>query len=264
MFYKFILALCLLSSSVYGGIIVNDSYEAFDPIIATCDVEQADVDVIYEWQVSENVKFQAVEGGSKLFIWAKPGKHTLDCVAILQFKRTITILVRNPEFPNDPSKAEMKDIVVIEKIQTKRFKKGFEVKGTIPVPPTPDPEPDPQPDPQPDPEPQPDKDPIPEPGFSVIIIEETKDRETLSKEQVAVLQSTKIQSLVKSYGGDFRQTDDDSPLTYENPKWAKAIQRERQSLPWIIVSNDKKWYEGPLPKDLNSAIKLIETHKPEK
>ena len=77
-----------------------------------------------------------------------------------------------------------------------------------------------------------------------------------------VLQSTEIGNYVRRSGGHFRQTDDDSPLPYEDPRWADVIKRPRTSLPWIIVSNDKTWYEGKLPNNIDETLQLIEKHVP--
>ena len=62
----------------------------------------------------------------------------------------------------------------------------------------------------------------------------------------------------------FHQVDDDSPTLYQKPKWGKALKRERTGVPWIIISNDETWFEGPLPLTLEQTINLIKQHTPSK
>ena len=261
MFYKFITICSLLISSAYGGIVLEDNYQPFEPIIITCDVDSNVDGVVYDWNLSDTVKFVAIDGGKRLHVWAPPGTHDIDCTVVVPKTKTVTILIRDAEYPDDISKAQMKDIIVVEGVNIERFKEVLSVGDTIP---TPSPQPDPTPEPTPEPVPVPDPigiDPIEEIGLNVIIIEETDDRiDKVSREQLATLKSTKVKELVLKQGGDFRQTDDDSVTIYENPKWAKVMSRPRESLPWMVASNDKQWYEGPV-LSLPETLKLIESYK---
>ena len=97
---------------------------------------------------------------------------------------------------------------------------------------------------KPEPQPQPTPAPIPVSGLHVLIIEETDDRGSLPSNQLGVLQTTEIQSYVKSRGGEFRQYDDDPEIA--DPLWRAARDRPRTTLPWLIISNGLTGYEGPI------------------
>jgi hypothetical protein len=42
--------------------------------------------------------------------------------------------------------------------------------------------------------------------------------------------------------------------------WCKALKRPMESLPWIIISNGKTGYEGPLPKTTDELIELVDKY----
>jgi len=276
MFYKTIaLAFCLLfTSTAAADISIKERYKAHEPIIATCQLEDITNDaVLYDWTVTLDKKqYRPVKNNQELHIWARPGAYRVECTAVIQRKRIVTILVKDPDDPTNITKAKMKDIEIIEKIDIRKFTKDFAVGNDpgpqppgptppVPVPPGPQPPGPTPPGPTP-PTPVPSDDPVQAVGYHVLIVEETADRVKLPREQVVILQSTNIRDFVKQNNGYFRQTDDDSPLIYEDPRWAQVIQRPRQGTPWIVVSNDKTWYEGPLPRTFAEAMALVQKHVP--
>lgn len=98
--------------------------------------------------------------------------------------------------------------------------------------------------------------PIDVPGLHVLIVEETDDRSTIDKGQLAVLQTTQVKQEVAAAGGQFRQYDDDNAPAAE--PWKTAMSRPRQSTPWLIVSNPGKGgFEGPLPASIDESLKII-------
>jgi hypothetical protein len=105
------------------------------------------------------------------------------------------------------------------------------------------------------PTPPPGPAPIPVAGLHVLIVEETDDRGRIPQGQLAVLQTTQIQELVKSKNGQFRQYDDDPEIT--DPIWKAARNRPRTALPWIIVSNGSSGVEQPLPATIEETLALI-------
>lgn len=148
--------------------------------------------------------------------------------------------------------------------------------GKLPTPP-PDPQPDPDPTPQPDPpDPNPTPAPIPEPGLRVLIIEEVNNRSSLPRTQLTLLTSTSFrkflnESCVKANipnpVPEWRLFDKDSSLDNESSLWKKAFQRFHNTtitpsptVPWLIVSNGKKGFEGPLPKTEDETITLIKKY----
>lgn len=98
--------------------------------------------------------------------------------------------------------------------------------------------------------------PIDVPGLHVLIVEETDDRDTIDKGQLAVLQSVLVREDVKAAGGQYRQYDaNETPA--EEP-WKTAMGRPRQSTPWLIVSNPGKGgFEGPLPSTIDATKQVI-------
>ena len=98
--------------------------------------------------------------------------------------------------------------------------------------------------------------PIDVPGLHVLIVEETDDRDTIDKGQLAVLQSVLVREDVKAAGGQYRQYDDDETPAEE--PWKTAMGRPRQSTPWLIVSNPGKGgFEGPLPSTIDATKQVI-------
>lgn len=272
MFYKSIIAFLLFITPAFGGINVESEYVEHDPIVITCDVDGVSPkDIIYEWELKPtqknqpNVKYLRLNNNQCLHIWGKPGEYEVECTTIVQHKKQVTILVRDKNNPDDISKATMTDIWVVDKIDVSKDTKIFVVKKDSPTPepgPTPEPEPEPTPNPEPEPEPVVENDPIEAEGFRVLIVEDTKNRIRLDKEQIYALQTSDIQTYVKKNGGFFRQYDDNLTLQNDSEDWKQPYFRPRTSLPWIIVSNDKNWYEGPLPKTKEETLTLVEKYKP--
>jgi len=125
----------------------------------------------------------------------------------------------------------------------------------------------PQPDPQPDPTPPPTPAPIPDVGFRVLIIEDAKNRINLPPEQFEVLFDEKIQDYldskcVKESSGTkaWRIWPDKVNAKREAKYWQDALARKRDSLPWIIISDGKTGYEGPLPKDVDATLALLKKY----
>lgn len=150
--------------------------------------------------------------------------------------------------------------------------------GKLPTPP-PDPQPPNPPDPNPlPPDPNPTPAPIPESGLRVLIIEEVNNRSSLPRTQLTLLTSTSFrkflnESCVKANipnpVPEWRLFDKDSSLDNESSLWKKAFQRFHNTtitpsptVPWLIVSNGKKGFEGPLPKTEEETITLIKKYVP--
>ena len=135
------------------------------------------------------------------------------------------------------------------------------IVGDGPVPPTPDPEPIP---PQPDPDPA----PIPEVGFRVLIVEDIKQRIKLPPEQLDILFNKKVREYlntkcVADKDGKtraWRIWPQDVDASSESKTWQDAMKRKRTTTPWIIVSDGKKGYEGPLPKDVDATLELLKKY----
>ncbi len=92
-----------------------------------------------------------------------------------------------------------------------------------------------------------DKPPVPGDGFHVLIIEETEDRNQLTGEQSGTIFGAPFRTWMKNVGADFRVWDKDVNAARESEWFRKALDVTRQSTPWLIVSNGKRGFSGPLP-----------------
>lgn len=97
--------------------------------------------------------------------------------------------------------------------------------------------------------------PISELGFKTLIVEESANRDKLTKGQRAAMDSTAKGSLreyVESKGGELRVLDNDDSGEYLTPAWKTLLERapkDDAKLPWIEIANPPKFFEGPLPDD---------------
>ena len=132
--------------------------------------------------------------------------------------------------------------------------------GPDPTPPGPNP-----PDPTP-PGPTPGPAPIPVDGFRVLMVYETAEVSKLPKEQQSVLYSKKVRDYMDSKcvanGGtkEWRIWDKDIDTSGESKLWQDAMKRTRQSIPWLIVSDGKTGYEGPLPPNVEATLELLKKY----
>ena len=130
----------------------------------------------------------------------------------------------------------------------------------------------PQPPPVP-PEPKPPtpdvKPPIPESGFRVMILEDKKQLGTLPEDQLAIRTSAEVRAYLNSHcvqeqSGTkaFRIWDVTTDARADLKVWQDALQnyRQRRPLPWIIISDGKTGYEGPLPKNIAETMDLLKKY----
>lgn len=138
--------------------------------------------------------------------------------------------------------------------------------GPPPTPPVPPPVP-PGPTPPPVP-PAPDPPPIPADGLHVLIVYESADLPTYPAAQVAALYAELVRGYLNSkcaMGPDgktrqWRIWDANVDATGESQLWRLALNRKRDRLPWVIVSNGKAGYEGPLPADADALLTLLKKY----
>ena len=125
-------------------------------------------------------------------------------------------------------------------------------------------------DTSPDPAPTPDPvhpPPIPDPGFRVMILYEKDD--ILHPFQLAIIAGEEVanyldKTCIEEPDGTsgYRIYDDDADLSDELPVWKTAFQRRPLSVPWVIISNGKTGYEGPLPATPSAFIELCKKYEP--
>lgn len=135
--------------------------------------------------------------------------------------------------------------------------------------PTPGPGPGPSPGPGPTPPvpPQPPA-PISGDGNRVLIVYETG--QGLPSAQAAVITSGVVRDYLDAKtvkdahnpAGAYRIWDKDVNLSHPSvsQSWKDAMARPRTSLPWVVVSNGKTGYEGPLPPDVPQTLALLKKY----
>jgi hypothetical protein len=139
--------------------------------------------------------------------------------------------------------------------------------GVNPLPPGPEPGPKP---PIP-PEPSPDPPPIPSDGFRVLVVYENDPSDpasTLTKEQRGAMSSQAVRSYLDSKcakGKDgktpeWRMWDQHVELTNETDIWKDAMKLPRNVLPWIVISDGKGGYSGPLPANEAELLTLLKKY----
>jgi hypothetical protein len=164
-------------------------------------------------------------------------------------------------------------MVVLDKdgktnIETVRL--TFKILG-VPDP-LPPPGPKPPPGPTPDPTPTPDPAPIPTAGFRVLMIYESADLSTLPAKQLNVLYDKGIRDYLNSkcVKGDDGKTpawriwDKDVDASKDDKVWGEAMTKAKGvtgfKTPWLVVSNGKTGFSGPLPADTTSALTLLKKY----
>jgi hypothetical protein len=134
--------------------------------------------------------------------------------------------------------------------------------------PPPEPEPDPDPD-DPDP-PTPDPDvppPIDGDGLRVLIVYESSELNQLTADQRDIFYGQTVRKYLtencvqQDRYSEWRILDQDTSFVDAGSRWVKALARPRTSLPWILISNGKTGFEGPLPATPSETIELIKRYK---
>lgn len=125
---------------------------------------------------------------------------------------------------------------------------------TPPVPPVPPVPPEPKPDA-----------PLAFQGFAVLIVYESKASTELPAGQQDVIFGKKVRDYLKANclkdqgnpNGAYRIYDKDIATDGESKAWQDGMKRARAEVPWIVISNGKTGYEGPLPKNADEALALF-------
>lgn len=202
-------------------------------------------------------------------VLAEGGKPSIQTAALIELKQEKEYKFKNVQAEN-VANFSLGNLVQIDathwllsgqgryRVQLIAFDPGLEVArlfidlGPTPSPPEPEPEP---------PTPEPDGDaPIPEPGFRVLIVYETaKPNDVPTWLNDGDLWGFLNSHCVKGPTGtpEFRIIDPQEVVSPLLPIWSKALARGQKSLPWLIVSNGKTGYEGPLPKTKPETMAIL-------
>ncbi len=55
--------------------------------------------------------------------------------------------------------------------------------------------------------------------------------------------------------------DKDLDVSQQSRFWQNAMARKRDSLPWIIISNGRRGFEGPLPESPEALLELLKKYE---
>lgn len=135
--------------------------------------------------------------------------------------------------------------------------------GLVPVPPGPIPPDPPGPNP---PEPA----PMPSDGFRVLFVYETNPTSPeaiLPKEQQAALFSPAVAAYLdakcpKGLNGtpEWRRYDQHQDVSKDGKVWQEAMKLPRNVIPWVVISDGKQGYSGPLPENEAALLALLKRY----
>lgn len=120
--------------------------------------------------------------------------------------------------------------------------------------------------------------PPPMEGKGVLIVEETKQRGNMPKEQLSILTGMNVRkALDANFGaGNYRIWDKDVDATAEDPRWQEALKRATEKAqesgwspsdpegifpPQILISNGRTGTIEALPGSESEAIQLLDKFK---
>ncbi len=93
----------------------------------------------------------------------------------------------------------------------------------------------------------------------VLIVRESADVAKYTTDQLNAINGTTWRAYVKEKGGAFRVADPNDDLSLEAPWVAEAMKIERESLPWVLVSNGKTG-TGELLTNSETLLATIKKH----
>lgn len=107
------------------------------------------------------------------------------------------------------------------------------------------------------------------PGNRCLIIYESSQLSALPPEQLSVLQGGAVRDYLAANcvpgpndsGPEYRIWDKDQNLEYVPDAWKRVFEKTQQvdgfELPWIVVSNGRTGWQGPLPATEDDALELL-------
>ncbi len=230
------LLLCLGASLQAAKVKGEIHYEPYAKIILKATDVSSDK-AQFLWDIDGEADIEAV--GGTLYVWAPPGRYKVTLTAV--------------DF--DTKKIERTKFT---------FTVGTPTPPIPPVPPGPNP-------PGPGPNPPPNPAPISDPGFRVLIVYETGETSKLAPAQRVILTSGTVRdyfrakcasdSTANQDGKAYRIWDKDTDTTNELKSWQDAMKRDRKSIPWIVISNGKTGFEGPLPATVDDTLALLKKYE---
>jgi hypothetical protein len=105
-----------------------------------------------------------------------------------------------------------------------------------------------------------EKPPVPGDGKHLAIIYETQDRASMPRGQQEIIDSVTIRKMLIDGGWTARYLDDDTEFTTESQWFRAAVELPMDSLPWVVLSNGKAGYSGPLPQTAREFTELVDKY----
>lgn len=110
--------------------------------------------------------------------------------------------------------------------------------------------------------------PIPADGFRVLIVYESAESGKIPASQQAILFTQSVRAYLNercAAGADgktkeWRMWDKDVDTSAETKVWQDAMKRPRQQVPWIVISDGKTGFEGPLPGNVADTLSLLKKY----
>ncbi len=241
-----VLCLLFLSERAWGALSIDGPTSVAAGKMVRLQAKGQDPKAALIWRLPE-VNGEAIDAeespDGRLLFTATPGKYTIRLLAIRLDAATgktiaeaarVTVTIGEPPPPVPP------------------------------VPPGPDPKP---PIPPVPPVPPLPPAPIPDKGLRVLIVYETADLSKYDKGQQQIIYAKSVRDYLNSkcpVGADgktkeWRMWDFDIAADGESKLWQDAFKRKpaRDKLPWLIVSDGKSGYEGPLPATVADMLALL-------
>jgi hypothetical protein len=97
-------------------------------------------------------------------------------------------------------------------------------------------------------------------GNRVLIVYESEDKPTYPIGQAMVLDSATFREYLagKCDPDGWRFEDQNVDTAHMDEIWQRWLKRDRESLPWIMISNGESKAEGPLPLTIELTQALID------
>ena len=95
-------------------------------------------------------------------------------------------------------------------------------------------------------------------GRHVLIVYETLDKPNYPSSQALILDSAEFKQFLNSTATDgWRIIDQNANTEFMPEVFQKWMERERDGLPWIVISNGQTGVEGELPATIDETKELI-------
>jgi len=93
--------------------------------------------------------------------------------------------------------------------------------------------------------------------LTVVIVEETENRDSIPSSQLNAISSQVWRDYVEEDGGQWRVLDPHTDISKDKPWVKESLNKERTSLPWLIVSTKNDGYSGPMPNTVDELMGII-------